>query len=134
MEPGQEFAFTVQGPKNQELNYRKFFKGTLFHSIQKFSRGVFFSVESDILSGNGADINKIGRFKTTSLGNVVVEIQMRAKIGMPETTGLKGAPTVGGGPLELNLRKSSFFLKTYDTTTPTTLLRYDEVQPATAMA
>ena len=130
LEPGQDYTFTVQGPKNQELDYRKFFKNGQFYSVQKFSRGIFFSVMTDLISGGGADINKAGRFKLNSLGNLPVEINLYTKIAMPETTGIKSTAT--GAPIELNLRKSTYFLKTYDTVTPATLLRYDETNPQQA--
>jgi len=100
LDAGQDWTFTVQGPKNLDLDYRKFFKNGGFYSVQKFTRGVFFSVKTDLISGGGLNINKIGRFKLSSLGNIPVEINLVTKIAMPETTGIKAVPGEGGGPLE----------------------------------
>jgi hypothetical protein len=131
MESGQSEEFTVQGPTNQTLDYRKYFQNSIFRDIQKYSRSIFFVRTSDLISGGGADINKIGRFKTTSLGNIAVEIELNYKISMPDSVGAK--VTGNAGVQEANLRKNVYFLKTYDAATPATLLRYDEVQPATAI-
>lgn len=49
MEPGEQVKFKVQGPNQVEYDYQKFWKNNAFMSIQKSSRGIFFTVKEDLV-------------------------------------------------------------------------------------
>lgn len=134
LEPGQSHLFNVAGPSQHQMDYTKFFRNNLMHTVQKFSRYVFFTLKTDLLGGAGtdADQKKTGRFKIDAPGKLCIERTFKCKISIPESTGtITGGAFSGNAAIENVLRRTAYCYYVYNHLTPADISRIDEVQPAT---
>nr|WAE42740.1 MAG: capsid protein [Cressdnaviricota sp.] len=54
LEPGQEAKFRVEGPNQMEFDSAKYWRESFLNSLQKWSRGIIFTLKLDVVSGESA--------------------------------------------------------------------------------
>jgi len=100
LEPGQKYDHTIQGPKNLDLDYQKFYghptasSEAVFQPIQKFTRYVWYVIKQD-LAQKGTGKGTPGRWlgvaseTATSPNCISYERVIRATMTIPESVGTK---------------------------------------------
>jgi len=136
LEPGQIFTHVVQGPKNTEYKFEKFWGGvTEFQNLQPGKTMGLMAVVSTDMAATTA--NAVGRWQARpEEGNLIlVQRDDHFTLSIPEQAGFKfpAAPTTGTN-VALNLRKPSKIRLVYTLGAPPAsggIRRIDEINPIT---
>lgn len=126
IEPGQTVIHTVQGPKNQFVDFGKCWQGDVFENTQKFTRGVI-AVMYNTLNAQSANNGAVppvyssvfGRYAdvvdTSDKGyGLIVERTDHYSLCMPEQTGFTLTSTVTPTVFDLELRRPRSKTNVYD--------------------
>lgn len=131
LEPGQTADLKIQGPKNFDIDYNKFFRSNntslgQYMGIQKFMRYPMAVYYNDLAFGNTSGF---GRFPGT-IGLLNIERQMHYSFSMPDLAGATvslGNGTSQTSTIQNNLRRNAYFYDVYNGTAATgTVTRVDE--------
>lgn len=139
LEPGQDYVYKLQGPKNLDLDFSKFYDPpyssteAVIVSVRKFSRCIGFNVKQDLVAQGTSAAATSGRYAigTDSSPNVVsVERVLNCSLSCPESVGMRvdGVALAANANVQLQNtnKRPVFFHTTYTTAGVGAIRRVDE--------
>jgi len=115
LQPGQTYVWTVQGPRNLEVDFNKFLNGGNYIEQQKFMRYMWVIYHTDLIStiGSGGSEGQPGYFAEVGDINatqydghgVSVDQTFHYHMKMPEQAGFQFTTTAVGATQEQRLNK-----------------------------
>lgn len=123
LEPGASYSYFLQGPSNVEFDMAKYFTGTMFMDIQKYSRYLLPVYKSELMV-NSVGQQFFGRFGHTptqpGYSLLGCERKLYCSLKMPEQTGfVAGAAFVAGQKINLTKRRHAYSYNMWNTGTAT---------------
>lgn len=109
MEPGQSTEISVDGPKNIQYDFNKFYKDGLFQSGQKMTRCCFAVVRNCI---GATTLATVGRYGAASLAGtqIIYEVKRFTKLRMPDETGFQYPAVFAGSSMQKNNRRRDGYI------------------------
>lgn len=131
LEPGQTYKHYLQGPSDFNVKFDKFFKNTVYLGLQKFMRGVFYTIIPGLVNSAGGNV---GRYISDDTLGVACELTRYASFKMPEQTALRfKLNNVTAGALynlKNNQRRNCYFHTAYVLAPGGAKYRVDAQNPA----
>jgi len=109
MEPGQSTEISVDGPKNVQYDFNKYYKDGLFQSNQRTTRWCFAVVRNCLGATTLATVGRYGAVGGAAT-QVIYEVKRFVKLAMPDETGFLYPAVYPGGSTQLNNRRRDAYI------------------------
>lgn len=113
LEPGQEFNFHMQGPQNETLHMKKFYRGgTYQNQSSKYTRQLIIIAYPDMLGCADSTVHRTGSATTTTPG-ILVECSQYYNLTMPDTAGWDNTVGVLPATVTLEMRRPAYAIRNF---------------------